>query len=368
MQALLTRFRRALHQIPELDRELPKTIAYIRSVLAPLGCALSAPAPGALCAFFDGGKADAVAFRADMDALPIQEAGPVPYASRHPGRMHACGHDGHMALALALGCSMGERLARLPHNLLLIFQPAEETTGGAEAICQSGVLEQYRVRRVFGCHLWPGLPAGQAFARPGPMLARSSEATLTLSGKSAHIARASQGADALYAGAAFVTEAYALMERLLPPEEPRLLKFGRMESGQARNALSGRTVLEGSLRVFSEAAFETCAAALQGLASRVAAGTGCQAELAFSPGYPPLLNDPALFAQVQTALGAPLSPLGEPGMATDDFSFFAKARPALFFFLGTGADAPALHSQAFDFDEEVLGAGLALYQRLAALA
>lgn len=120
--------RRALHQIPELDRDLPETMAYLRKVLTPLGCTLSSPIPGALCAFFDFGQADAIAFRSDADALPIQENTGLPFASRHPGKMHACGHDAHMAMVLDLAQWLAEQTA-LPHNVLLLFQPAEETTG-----------------------------------------------------------------------------------------------------------------------------------------------------------------------------------------------------------------------------------------------
>ena len=157
--------RRALHRIPELSDQLPETAAYVRSVLAPLSCTVTTPIPSAICAFFDAGKPETVAFRADMDALPVTERTGLPYASIYPGRMHACGHDGHMSMALALAEHVSARLSELPRNVLFLFQPAEETFGGASPLCATGILEQHHVQRVFGLHLWPGLPAGAVYTR-----------------------------------------------------------------------------------------------------------------------------------------------------------------------------------------------------------
>ena len=241
-------YRRALHRIPELDRDLPETLAYLRSVLEPLGCALFSPIPGALCAFFDFGKADAIAFRSDADALPIQEQTGLPFASTHPGKMHACGHDGHMSMVLDLAVWLDSQ-KDLNHNVLLLFQPAEETTGGAKDLCQSGVFEQYNVTCLFGLHLWPALPAGVVASRKKEMMSRSCEVSVTITGRSSHIAKAEEGLDALAAGVEFYRRAVAL-EKELSPDIYRLLKFGRMESGTVRNAVSGKTVLLGSLRAF----------------------------------------------------------------------------------------------------------------------
>lgn len=195
------------------------------------------------------------------------------------------------------------------------------------------------------------------------MMARSSEVTLTIRGRSVHIANRQQGNDALLAGAEFLRAAYAFMDAGFPPAEPRVLGFGRMESGQVRNALSDHTRLEGTLRVFNDQVFAQAQQGLQALAEETAAQQGCQAALAFSPGYPPLLNDPALVALA----GDLLSPLPAPSMTTDDFSFFAQARPSLFFFLGVGEQAAPLHNPAFDFNEAVLFRGLDIFLALARL-
>ena len=361
MLSQLIRLRRRLHQIPELDFALPETLAFLKSELEKLDCRVFTPIPQALCAWFDEGKEETAAFRADMDALPLEEQNHCPYRSLHPGRMHACGHDGHMAMVLGLAQALSRRRGALPCNVLLVFQPAEETTGGARLLCESGVLEEYGVNRIYGCHLWPGLGAGELVSRPGPLLAKSSETTVTVTGRAAHIARAAQGADALLAAARFVAEADDLFARLAR-EEPCLLKFGRMESGSARNAISDQTLLLGSLRVFSQELFRRATGELEALARQIGAQTGCTFQLDFSQGYPPVRNDPRLFARAQEAIPS-LKTAPEPLLIAEDFSFYQQQVPGLFLLLGTGRDTP-LHAQTFDFDERTLAAGLEGYLRL----
>ena len=352
--------RRALHQIPELDRDLPETLSYLKAALAPLPCRVFSPAESALCAFFDFGRDHSLGFRADMDALAVPEATGLPFASRHPGRMHACGHDGHMAVVLELA----RRLARrrdLPHNVLLVFQPAEETTGGARPICESGVFAQFHTRAIFGLHLWPDLPAGTVASIPGGMMCRSSEVTLAVTGQTAHVAKAAQGRDALEAAARWYLGALDL-ERQLPPDEPRLLKFGVLRAGDVRNALAGSARLEGTLRAFRDPVFDRLRQALEDLARQVAAGTGCRLALTFSQGYPAVWNPPDLLARVEAV--CPVSRLDRPALITEDFSWYQRTLPGLFFFLGCGP-APALHAPDFQFDERVLARGADLFTRIA---
>ena len=359
--------RRALHRIPELDNCLPETTAYVRSVLEQLPCAVSSPIPGSVCAYFDAGRPETVAFRADLDALPVTEATGLPYASAHPGIMHACGHDGHTAMALALAESLAPRLSELPRNVLFLFQPAEETTGGADLLCRTGILERHAVTRVFGLHLWPGLPAGTVYARPGAMMARSNEVTVTITGKSVHLSRAAEGLDALTAGAEYLRRAYALMESL-PPEEPRVLRFGKMVSGTVRNAVSGRTVLEGSLRTYREETYRFCRQGLEDLGRAIVSETGCGAEVYLNEGYPAVWNHEGLYETVCRALG-PDAPrrLDAPALAAEDFSFYQRRVPGLFFFLGVG-DTPELHAPNFCFDDEaVLPRGASFLEKLAFL-
>ncbi len=352
--------RQALHRIPELDRELPKTMAYLKDALAGLRCQVFEPASGSLCAWFDFGKDQALAFRSDADALPIAEQTGLPYASCHPGRMHACGHDGHMAMLLELARWVNAQ-TELKHNILLIFQCAEETTGGAYPICANGVLEKFRVRAIFGMHLWPGLEEGQIASRCNEMISRSCSLTVDIYGRSAHVARAHEGRDALAAGVEFYSRAMAL-EAALPQSVFRLLKFGKMESGTVSNAISAHTRLEGSVRAFQEDVFRGLQEGLKTIGQQIEAETECRVELTMDEGYPPVMNDPALYARVREL--ADFRELEAPSMITEDFAWYQKYVPGVFFFLGTGA-SPALHADTFNFNEEVLLKGAAFFQMLA---
>lgn len=366
----LTRYRRDLHRIPELDDDLPRTITYVRSVLSGLSCDVLEPCKGAVCAFFDLGRAETVAIRADMDALPIDEASGAAFSSEHPGRMHACGHDGHMAMALAAatwvdrvarGADAVVRAGQLPRNVLFVFQPAEETTGGAKRVCESGVFERYRVTRIFGMHLWPDLPAGSLASRPGPLLARSSETTVTFHGVSSHIAKWRDGRDALGAAARFVVGSKWL-SRKLEQDEPFLLRFGHMTAGTVRNAVAGQARVEGSLRVFSDDMFARAQDEVRALAQTAADEEGCTFDLRFSEGYPPVVNDGTLFGEAAQALPE-LERVPEPLLIAEDFAFYQRYLPGVFFLLGTGTGIP-LHADTFNFDERVLLGGVRAYQQL----
>ncbi len=351
--------RRALHAIPELDRELPKTLDYLRLKLAFLSCQVFSPVEGALCAWFDFGADSAIAFRSDADALPVTENTGLAFSSRHPGRMHACGHDGHMAILLELARRLSGK--KLSKNVLLIFQPAEETTGGAQDICRSGIFKKYRVEAVFGLHLWPGLPEGVVASREDEMLSRSCEVTVEIRGKAAHIAKAHEGVDAMAAGVEFYTRAYA-MEAELPKDVYRLLKFGKMESGAVRNAISGYTRLEGSLRTFRDEVFHTMRSGLVTIAKDIEDTTGCAVSIHMNDGYPAVMNPPELYHKVKGWVD--FQELEDPSMITEDFSWYQRRLPGMFFFLGTG-DTPPLHADNFDFNEEILTKGADFFEKLA---
>ena len=352
--------RRALHQIPELDRQLDQTVSYLRGELEGLGCKLFSPIDGSLCAFFDFGAEKAIAFRADMDALPIAEKTGAPYASRHPGRMHACGHDGHMAIALELARRLRTK-QHLSRNVLLVFQPAEEASGGAKPICDTGVFDQYAVEAIFGLHLWPGLEKGKIFSKPGEMMSRSAELDVDIYGRSAHIGRSWEGIDATEAACVFLQRAYAL-ERSVPADIRRLLKFGRLQSGTVRNALSAHARMEGGLRAFSDEVFFGLRDRLLEIAKEVEEQFGCEVRVHTSNGYPAIHNPQELHDRVSAI--APFEHLEEPSMTTEDFSWYQRYVPGMFFFLGLG-DTPALHSDNFDFDESVLNIGADFFEKIA---
>ena len=355
----VVKHRRALHQIPELAFDLPETLAYIEGVLKELPCQVFSPAKSSLCAFFNFGKEDAIAFRADMDALPIVENTGLPFSSQHPGKCHACGHDGHMAIGLGLAQWLGQQTA-LAQNVLLIFQPAEETIGGAKGICQSGVLAAYNVKAIFGLHLWPDLPAGKVETCPGGMMCQSAEVTLTVTGKSAHVARAEEGLDGLDAANLWYMRAMEA-ERTLPTDRPRLLKFGRMEAGTVRNALAATARVEGTLRAFEDETFGMLRDRLYALAREVEEQTGCRLELHMTESYPAVWNHEELAQKVLTHL--PVELLAKPVRIAEDFSWYQRYVPGVFFFLGCGP-CPALHSRDFNFDEKALDTGISLFKTI----
>lgn len=349
---------RQLHAIPELDRVLPKTLQYIESRLQGLSCRVFAPSEGALCAFLDFGQPKTLAFRADMDALPIAEQTGLPWSSQHPGRMHACGHDGHCAMVLELARQI-HRQRQLPHNILLIFQPAEETDGGAEDICRTGLLERYQVTAIFGLHLWPGLPKGQLFSRSGVLMGHSCGAQVIFTGKSVHVAQWKKGRDALGAACAF----YGACGRLTGQDH--LVKFGVMNAGTAGNVVCDRAVLSGSVRAAGQGKHRRLKKKMVGIARRKARRWGCEAQVRFTEGYPAVENHPALLRQVRRQL--PVGRVPKSLMTAEDFSRYQQKVPGVYFLLGIG-NTPPLHSSDFQFDEEVLTVGADFLFSLATLS
>ena len=352
--------RRQLHKIPELQMDLPKTMAYLTQVLTPLGCQVFSPMESALCAWFDFGQSSAIAFRADCDALPVQEDTKLPFASTHPGQMHACGHDGHMAILLELARRLS-RKESLPHNVLLVFQPGEENPGGARLLCETDLFETYNVTAIFGLHLWPGLPAGEIFSRKGALMSRASEINIDITGRSSHISKAQEGLDAMAAALNFYEKATAL-EQALPKETYHLLKFGYLTAGTVRNAIAAHARLEGSLRAFQDDVFDSLLNGLYAIGKQVETETGCSVTVSKTDGYPAVYNPEDLFDRVNAA--APVTPLTAPDMSSEDFSFYQKKLPGMFFFLGLG-DTPPLHSATFCFDEQILVKGADFFASLA---
>jgi hippurate hydrolase len=378
MSNRLTEHRRQLHRIPEIDFDLPKTRAYVKAALSALTCETVPAGRTGLCAYFDAGMPNTMAFRCDMDALPITESTVCDYASTHPGKMHACGHDGHTAIMLGFAEELSQRAKALPHNVLLIFQAAEETTNGALDICDSGVLDKYRVSCIFGLHLWPGYEKGAVICRKGAFMAKACVLNVEILGKSCHAAAAEQGADALAAGARFVTEAYRAEREAFPNEVFRLLKFGVFKSGTAMNVISGRTRISGTVRCFEDEVFLTLSDRLRAVAAEIEREYGCRAELKFVEGCSAVHNDPVLFEQFKEALSKParahtsVEDDGEPfsfvepdkpTMTSEDFSDYQHKVPGIFFHLGLGKDTP-LHSNVFDIDESVLPFGVKAFLRL----
>ncbi len=353
--------RQALHRIPELGYELEKTQAYVLEVLSRTRAKVEVLSPSGALAYFDMGKESTVALRADMDALPIEEKTGLGYASAHPGCMHACGHDAHMAMLLAV-CEELDR-TDAARNVLAVFQPAEEAGNGAMAVLRSGALERYGVQEIYACHVEPSLPRGTIASRPGPLMAMASEVHVRAEGKSAHIAHADEGVDALRAGAEFLLASTDLVRKRYK-DVMHLFGFGRFVSGTANNIISDETRMDGALRAFDEDVFDSIRRDVLSVAREVSARTGAAVHVDIPGGYPPLANSEGCFRRLaEKADGLPFRVLEKPLLTTEDFACYLKNVPGLMFLLGVESPNP-LHSPFLSFGEECLLNGTEMFLRL----
>ncbi len=370
---LLKTYRQDLHRIPELGFEVYKTKEYILEVLGHYGCEISEICGTGVCAFFQSGESDGrgenrrktIALRSDMDGLPVNEETGAEYASVHEGAMHACGHDGHMAMLLGVAGELDRIIHTLPYNVLLIFQPAEETTGGAGDMCKAGILSNYAVERIYGFHLWPMLEKHSVGSRANEFMAKSSELDIVIDGRSAHCANAEEGVDALAIGCRLVNELYRMEREELPDTEYRLLKFGKMVSGTVRNAIAAKTVLQGSVRCFHDDTGSYLFRRIEEIAAALEEEYSCRISFERNDGHPAVINDPGLFKEAKELLSDHyhFHTFEKPFLLAEDFSCYQKEIPGLFLFLGTGTGIP-LHNGRFDFDEDILQTGVDLYLKL----
>lgn len=353
---MLAEHRMALHRIPELGFQEVKTKAYILKQVMDYDCQIHHVGETGLILYFDKQQETTIAFRADMDALPIKEETGLSFQSEHEGYMHACGHDGHMAMLLELAEYLNQQPAA--HNVVLIFQPSEELSGGAKSIVDSGLLDRYQVQAIFGFHLWPGLEAGEVFSRSGGMMAQSSETDIVIHGRSAHIASHEQGVDALEIASRLMTDIYQF-DRRVPSDDYHLLKFGEIHGGTIRNVLADCVTISGSIRSYSEERQIYFKESLDQLANHYRETRDCQIEFRYNDGYPAVINDDNLFKESQAVLPN-LKELASPVLQAEDFGVYTHCYPCGFFFLGVGEVAP-LHNSQFDFEMELLKEGVATY-------
>lgn len=361
----IIKYRRDLHQIPELGFYVYKTSAYVSNILSQFCCEVNPIVKTGLTAFFDFGQEETIVFRADMDALPIEEISDVEYASKHEGCMHACGHDGHMASMLGFAHILNDYLEsgqQMKYNALLLFQPAEETIDGALRICGTHIFDKYKIKAIFGMHLWPMLSKGEIASRPGPMMAKSTEVSVSFEGVSAHCGDPEKGKDALEAACRFVNSIYQFKNIYV--RDRSILKFGMMESGTVRNAISPYTHLEGTMRTFHEKTWDMLTNGMQCLGEDMELEYGVKFKLDVSKSHPAVINNEELYTMVKPYLmDLNYVELRKPVMIAEDFSFFEQHLPGIFFFLGTGSGIP-LHSDNYDFDDTVLIDGVNLFNTL----
>ena len=365
--------RRRLHRIPERGFAEVKTQQVIMETLDALGIPYTTERTWVVGVIEGALPGQVVALRADMDALPLEEPEGLPFRSEHPGMMHACGHDAHMTMVLgAAKVLMGMR-DRLPGTVKLLFQPAEETDGGAEPMVQRGVMENPHVDRVYGLHVQPYLPVGVIETRAGTLNASTDDVELTIHGRSSHGAYPESGADAIVCAAQVITSLQTLVSRNVSPLASAVLSLGMISGGTAGNIICDRVSLRGTLRTANGEIRAMMKRRIAEVASGVAAAMGCTAEVCITSGYAALVNDEAEAGRVMR-VGARL--LGErnvvrkaaPSMGGEDFSFFCESVPGAFFHLGCvkkeDMPAPLLHSRDFHLDEDCLTVGAMMHVAL----
>jgi len=362
--------RRQLHQIPELCFQEKETAAFVAAYLAKLGLDVTTGIAGTgIKAVLRGGRpGPVVGLRADMDALPIEEATGLPFASQRPGQMHACGHDAHMTHVLAAAKLLSSVRDRLAGTVVFIFQPCEEgapkkETGGAERLIAAGILEHPRLDALFGLHVLPDLKAGQAALRPGAIMANVAWIYIRIQGKAAHGAFPHQGIDAIVAAAQAVTQFQTLISRSKDPGAKAVLTIGKINGGVRSNVIAETVDMEGTVRTFSDELEAQIRAGMENILRGLEAATGVKTSLDFEKVNPAVMNDTKLYDLVlpvfRRALGEANVLAAEPLTIGEDFSLYSRRLPSLFFFLGSGVGHP-LHSSAFTVDEEILKTAPAL--------
>jgi len=367
--------RRELHTYPEIGFEERRTSARLAGFLEGAGITVRrgyARGTG-LVATIKGRGSRTVALRADIDALPIQEETGLPYASQIPGRMHACGHDGHAAVLCGVARVLQEHAAELPGTVKLLFQPAEELIGGAVLMIQEGALDD--VSAVFGLHGWPELPLGHVGVRNGCMLAGADNFFIEITGRGSHGANPGAGIDPVVVAAHLTTALQAVVSREVHPWEAAVLTVGRIEAGTATNIIPETARLEGTFRTLTRSRQEQIRSAIVRMAENVAAAFRATAKVRFNAApCPPLHNNPAMTDLARQAIDDCLGrdkrvEVDHPSMGGEDFAYYLEQVPGSFVFLGfhDGREGgyPLLHHPRFDFNDDAIPGGIALLAELA---
>jgi len=372
-----TALRRDIHAHPEMAFAEQRTAALVASALEAAGIETHRGiGRTGVVGVLRHGPGPTIALRADMDALPLQEANRFSYRSRHDGCMHACGHDGHTAMLLGAARHLAVH-GRFRGTLCFVFQPAEESLGGGKAMLDDGLLERFPVEHFYGLHNWPGLPAGHFGVIDGPVMAASDEFEIVIDGRGAHGAMPHLGADPVAAGAALVQAIQTVVSRNLDPLDAAVVSVTRFHAGQAYNVIPAQAVLGGTARSFNGAVQDQLEGALERLCQGIAAAHGVRATLRYARGYPATHNDPAQAARCRAAALAVVGPEAlvpglRPSMGAEDFAFFALARPSCYVWLGNGdrhhgesAGPCTLHSPHYDFNDALIPVGIRYWSRLA---
>lgn len=373
--------RRDIHAHPELCFEEHRTAELVAQKLHAWGIPMirGLGGTGVVGIVKNGTSERAIGLRADMDALPMQEINTFEHTSRHAGKMHACGHDGHTAMLLGAALYLSKH-KNFDGTVYLIFQPAEEGGGGARRMMDNGLFEQCPMEAVFGMHNWPGAAVGTFGVTSGPMMASSNEFEVVVRGKGAHAAQPHKGIDPIMAAIQIAQSWQTIVSRNASPLESVVLSVTQIHSGSATNVIPDEATLIGTVRCFSDAMIDLVERRMQTIAQHVAAAFDATVDFEFKRNYPPLVNHPketAFAADVMRAIvGAEnVDQQVEPTMGAEDFAYFLQAKPGCYVFIGNGDGAHRemghglgpcnLHNPSYDFNDDLLPIGATYWVRLA---
>ena len=378
--AAITTLRRDIHAHPELCFQEQRTSDVIAKALTDWGIPVhrGLGKTGVVGIIQNGTSSRAVGLRADIDALPMQEGNTFAHASKHAGKMHACGHDGHTAMLLAAAKHLS-RHRNFDGTVYLVFQPAEEGGGGAREMIKDGLFTLFPMEAMFGAHNWPGMAVGQFALKSGPCYASSNEFKIILKGKGAHGAMPHLGVDPVPAAAALVQGFQTIISRNMKPIDTGVISVTMIHTGEATNVIPETCEMQGTVRTFTTELLDLIETRMKTMAEATAAAYDCSCTFQFHRNYPPTINHDAETAFAQKVLGEVVGPENvlpfEPTMGAEDFSYYLLEKPGCYFMIGNGDGAHRegghglgpcmLHNPAYDFNDALIPLGATAWVRIA---
>ena len=374
LQPDIQAWRRDIHEHPELLYDVHRTAAFVADRLREFGCDEVATGLGrtGVVGVIKGrkpksnGDVKVIGLRADMDALPIEEQTNLAYASKTPGKMHACGHDGHTAMLLGAARYLAET-RNFAGDAVVIFQPAEEGGAGARAMIDDGLMDRFGIEQVYGMHNGPGIPIGSFAIRPGPVMAATDAVDIRIEGLGGHAARPHKCIDSVLVGAQLITGLQSIVSRAIDPLDSAVVSMCEFHAGNARNVIPQTAELRGTVRTLTPEARELVEKRVREVVAGVAQMTGAKIDLVYEPGYPVTVNHPT---QTDVAASVAKQIAGDanvhqmpPMMGAEDFSYMLEARPGAFIFCGNGNSA-GLHHPAYNFNDEAIVFGTSYWIKL----
>ena len=374
LQPDIQAWRRDIHQYPELLYDVHRTAAFVAERLREFGCDEVATGLGrtGVVGVIKGrkpapkGDIKVIALRADMDALPIEEATNLAYASRTPGKMHACGHDGHTAMLLGAARYLAET-RNFAGDAVVIFQPAEEGGAGAAAMIKDGLMDRFAIDQVYGMHNGPGIPVGSFAIRSGPIMAATDAIDIRIEGLGGHAARPHKCIDSVLVGAQLITALQSIVSRTIDPLESAVISMCEFHAGNARNVIPQTAELRGTVRTLTEEVRELVEKRVREVVAGVAQMTGAKIDLVYEPGYPVVVNH-ASQTDLATQVAKQVAGDGNvhempPLMGAEDFAYMLQQRPGAFIFCGNGNSA-GLHHPAYNFNDDAIVYGTSYWIKL----